>query len=79
VTAAEAVVHAFAEGARIGLAGMRERLRELGGRLEVPPGSIREAEEFRVELPGVTVLELIVKPNISGGDARASLRNFRLS
>lgn len=112
---------------------MRERLRELGGRLEVesdangtmiravipisasspakksektgqefvlrwskdggssftdivrqqwnfsPPGSIREAEEFHVELSGVTVLELIVKPNLSGGDACASLRNLRLS
>ncbi len=44
-----------------------------------PPGSIREAEEFHVELSGVTVLELIVKPNLGGGDARASLRNLRLS
>lgn len=44
-----------------------------------PPGSIREAEEFQVELSGVTVLELVVKPNISGGDACASLRNLRLS
>ena len=44
-----------------------------------PSGSIREAEEFQVELSGVTVLELIVKPNISVGDARASLRSLRLS
>lgn len=44
-----------------------------------PPGSICEAEEFQVELSGVTVLELMVKPNISGGDARASLRTLRLS
>lgn len=44
-----------------------------------PPGSMHEAEEFQVELSGVTVLELIVNPNISGGAARASLRNFRLS
>jgi hypothetical protein len=40
---------------------------------------MHEAEEFQVELSGVTVLELIVNPNISGGAARASLRNFRLS
>ena len=44
-----------------------------------PPGSTREAEEFQVELSGVTVLELMVKPNINGGSARASLRNFHLS
>jgi hypothetical protein len=44
-----------------------------------PPESIREAEEYRVELSGVAALELIIKPNISGGLARASLKNFRLS
>ena len=44
-----------------------------------PPGSIREVEEYQVLLSGVTVLELTIDPNISGGDARASLRNFRLS
>ena len=44
-----------------------------------PPGSIREVEEYQVQLSGVTVLELTIDPNISGGDARASLRNFRLS
>jgi hypothetical protein len=44
-----------------------------------PPGSIREAEEYQVELSGITVLELIIKPNISRGDARASLKNLRLS
>jgi hypothetical protein len=44
-----------------------------------PPGSIREAEEYQVQLSGITVLELIIKPNISGGDARASLKNLRLS
>lgn len=31
-----------------------------------PPGSVREIEEYQVELSGVTVLELIINPNISG-------------
>jgi hypothetical protein len=44
-----------------------------------PPDSIREIEEYRVELSGVTVLELVVNPDISGGAAYASLRNLRLS
>jgi hypothetical protein len=44
-----------------------------------PPGSIREAEEYRVELSNVTVLELVITPNIGGGLARASLQNLRLS
>src|SRR5438128_2134678 len=37
-----------------------------------PPDSIREIEEYRVELSAVTVLELDIKPNIGGGLARAS-------
>ncbi len=44
-----------------------------------PPESIRELEEYRVDLSNVTVLELIVNPNIGGGVARASLKNLRLS
>jgi hypothetical protein len=44
-----------------------------------PPESIREIEEYRVELSAVTVLELVIKPNIGGGLARASLKNLRLS
>jgi hypothetical protein len=44
-----------------------------------PPESIREVEEYQVQLPGVTLLELTIDPNINGGDARALLRNFRLS
>jgi len=44
-----------------------------------PPESIREVEEYHVELSGVGVLELVINPNISGGVARASLKNFRLS
>jgi hypothetical protein len=44
-----------------------------------PPASIREVEEYRVELSSVSVLELVINPNISGGIARASLKNLRLS
>ena len=44
-----------------------------------PPQSIREAEDYRVDLSNVTLLELVIKPNIAGGAARASLKNLRLS
>ncbi len=44
-----------------------------------PPQTIREVEEYQVELPNVTVLELIIVPNVSGGTARASLKSLRLS
>jgi len=44
-----------------------------------PPNSVREVEEYQVELSAVTILELIINPNISGGVARASLKNLRLS
>ena len=44
-----------------------------------PPETIREVEEYQVDLPNVTVLELIIVPNVSGGAARASLKSLRLS
>jgi hypothetical protein len=44
-----------------------------------PPESIREVEEYQVSLANVTVLELVIKPNIGGGSARASLKNLCLS
>ncbi len=44
-----------------------------------PPEKICEVEEYQVELASVTVLELIIVPNVSGGSARASLKNLRLS
>jgi hypothetical protein len=44
-----------------------------------PPESIREVEEYQVQLSSGTVLELVIKPNIGGGVARASLKNLRLS
>jgi hypothetical protein len=43
-----------------------------------PPNTIREAEEYQVELPDATVLELIVVPHTGGGTARASLKSIRL-
>ena len=44
-----------------------------------PPETIREAEDYRVELAGVTVLELTIVPDKSGGEARASLAQWRLA
>ena len=44
-----------------------------------PPESIREVEAYQVDLYNVTVLELVIKPDIGGGVARASLKNLRLS
>jgi len=44
-----------------------------------PPGSIREVEEYQVQLSGVSFLELTITPDISGGFARASLKNLWLS
>ena len=44
-----------------------------------PPESIREVEQYQVDLHNVEVLELVIKPEISGGVARASLKNLRLS
>jgi hypothetical protein len=43
------------------------------------PESIREVEQYQVDLHDVNVLELVIKPDIAGGDARASLKNLRLS
>jgi hypothetical protein len=44
-----------------------------------PPESIREVEQYQVDLHNVNVLELVIKPDIAGGVARASLKNLRLS
>ena len=43
------------------------------------PGSVRETEDYAVELSAVTVLELIIVPDMNGGAARASLASLRLS
>jgi hypothetical protein len=44
-----------------------------------PPSSTRETEDYAVELSAVTVLELIIVPDQSGGAARASLASLRLA
>jgi hypothetical protein len=43
------------------------------------PDSIRETEDYAVELSDVTALELVVVPDKSGGAARASLASLRLA
>ena len=44
-----------------------------------PQGATRETEDHRVELPAVTVLELSIIPDTSGGNAVASLAQLRLA
>ena len=44
-----------------------------------PSGATREVEDYQVNLAGVEVLELTIVPDISGGDARASLQQFRVA
>ena len=43
------------------------------------PVTIRETEDYTVDLSDVTVLELKIVPDQSGGEARASLASFRLA
>jgi hypothetical protein len=44
-----------------------------------PHGSVRETENYRVQLSQVALLELIIVPDMSDGDAQASLRSFRIA
>ncbi len=44
-----------------------------------PPEMTREFEDYSVDLAGVTVLELRIVPDISGGDARASVAQLRIA
>jgi hypothetical protein len=44
-----------------------------------PANTIREVEDYRVDLSNVTLLELVIVPDISLGSARASLKRLRLS
>jgi hypothetical protein len=44
-----------------------------------PPNTTHEHEEYHVQLSDVTVLELVIVPDISRGTARASLKSLRLS
>ncbi|HEY3304281.1 MAG TPA: hypothetical protein VGL70_12170 [Candidatus Binatia bacterium] len=44
-----------------------------------PPDTIEEVEDYRVELNGVTALEVKIVPDISRGAAYASLTQMRLA
>jgi hypothetical protein len=44
-----------------------------------PPGVTREVEDYNIDLDGVTVLELKIVPDMSGGGARASLAQLRVA
>jgi hypothetical protein len=44
-----------------------------------PPNTTREIEKYHVQLSDVTVLELVIVPDISRGTARASLNSLRVS
>jgi len=43
-----------------------------------PPVTEDECEEYKVDLPSATGLELSVRPDISGGETRASLDSLKL-
>jgi hypothetical protein len=44
-----------------------------------PGGSAEEVEDYRVDLPGVVELELVVTPDTSGGESPASLAELRVA
>ena len=44
-----------------------------------PPDTVRETEDHSVELSNVKALELVIVPDISGGEARASLLTLRVA
>lgn len=44
-----------------------------------PPHTAAEVEDYRVSLDRVAAIELVVVPEIGGGDARASLSRLRLA
>ncbi|HEY9051255.1 MAG TPA: carbohydrate-binding protein [Gammaproteobacteria bacterium] len=44
-----------------------------------PEGATSEIEDYQVELPAVTILELIITPDISERTAFASLKNLQLA
>ena len=44
-----------------------------------PSNTTREVENYLVELSGVTILELVIVPDVSRGTARASLQSLRVS
>jgi len=44
-----------------------------------PAANTREQEDYTVNLDGVLILEMSITPDISGGNARASLARLRLA
>jgi hypothetical protein len=44
-----------------------------------PPETTQESETYAIDLAGLVALELRIVPDISGGDARASLASLRLA
>lgn len=44
-----------------------------------PPVTTREVEDYNLDLTGVTALELVIVPDISGGSARASLAQLHIA
>jgi hypothetical protein len=44
-----------------------------------PPSSVDEREDYKVDLPDATALELTIKPDISGGEAHASLQQLQVA
>ena len=45
----------------------------------LPPQTAIECEEYKVDLPSAGGLEIMICPDISGGDTRASLQSLQLS
>jgi hypothetical protein len=44
-----------------------------------PAGSGSEVEDYEVDLDGVSVLELAIKPDLTGGEAPATLASWRVA
>jgi hypothetical protein len=44
-----------------------------------PPETIREVEDYRIDLADAAVLELVIIPDRSGGGGRASLAQWRIA
>ena len=44
-----------------------------------PPQNIREVEDYQVDLHGVKAIELRIRPDIGGGDNRASLSLIQIA
>ena len=45
----------------------------------IPPSSVDEREDYAVDLPDATPFELTIKPDISGGEAHASLPQLQVA